>query len=228
MNFSRMNNFGGVVSRANGLWRQVVGLGQWTPSHSGRRYDQTNRNALLSLVIVGVLSITMFCAVQQCAAQQFVVPDKQHNGNGLLHGREECPAQTNSEFGIRNSELSIRLSALSQIESGDCDMAVGMSGEVSRYQILPMVWRNTTNGILFDLSIPTKYRDLSPTNTHQATQVAWFIATARMDNFEKRHRRPPADFEFYKLWNPHCPDETAQRFANLCEAIKHQDTKAPR
>src|SRR6266567_952502 len=33
-----------------------------------------------------------------------------------------------------------RWSALSQIESGDNDKAVGRLGEISRYQILPDVW----------------------------------------------------------------------------------------
>ena len=34
-----------------------------------------------------------------------------------------------------------RLSALSQIESGDNDRAVGKAGEISRYQVLKNEWR---------------------------------------------------------------------------------------
>lgn len=37
-----------------------------------------------------------------------------------------------------------RFAALSMIESGDDDRAIGKSGEVSRYQIMPAVWREYT------------------------------------------------------------------------------------
>lgn len=99
-----------------------------------------------------------------------------------------------------------RFEALSMLESGDNDFAVGRSGEVSRYQILPRVWRETLPFVPL----------AQATNSFWSNQCALLIALHREDRFLKQRGRWPTDFEFYKLWNPKCPDETARRFANLC------------
>jgi hypothetical protein len=99
-----------------------------------------------------------------------------------------------------------RWSALSMIESGNDDQAVGSLGEVSRYQIRPYLWPGG-----------------SPLNANLALGVAQKIMQSRVAKFEKTHDRKPTDFEFYVLWN--APQEVnhprravakrAERFANL-------------
>ena len=100
-----------------------------------------------------------------------------------------------------------RWAALSQIESGDNDRAVGPSGEVSRFQIRPTLW---TSG--------------DPSDAQAALENAQHIMTTRLDAFKKQHNRDATDLEFYVLWNaPGQVDnpsrmvrERAERFANLC------------
>jgi hypothetical protein len=104
-----------------------------------------------------------------------------------------------------------RWSALSQIESGDDDHAVGPVGEVSRYQIRPDLWRRyaPTNS---DWTNPTK-----------ALAVARLAMRERCAAFERAMRRPPTDSEFYILWNAPAQIDRpgkavlarAERFCNL-------------
>jgi hypothetical protein len=82
-----------------------------------------------------------------------------------------------------------RWSALSQIESGDDDRAVGPAGEVSRYQIKPELWRRYA---------PTDADWTNPTN---ALSVARQAMQERCAAFEGTMHRPPTDSEFYILWN---------------------------
>ena len=78
--------------------------------------------------------------------------------------------------------------ALSMIESGVNDDAVGQAGEVSRYQIMPSVWRHYTGS--------RQYRDpfvsLSVARQHWADLYA---------SFKRRAHREPSDFDMYVLWN---------------------------
>ena len=78
--------------------------------------------------------------------------------------------------------------ALSQVESGDDDNAVGRSGEVSRYQIMRSVWRQYGKG-------------LNPRNPVHAKSVALKILSDRSEAFALRHNRPPSNRELYGLWN---------------------------
>jgi hypothetical protein len=104
-----------------------------------------------------------------------------------------------------------RWSALSQIESGDNDKAVGRMGEISRYQILPDVW--TTYA-----SENAKWE-----NAKEALAVAKAAMKKRCANFERTYHRPPTDFEFYVLWNAPAQidhpsaavTDRAKRFCNL-------------
>ena len=101
-----------------------------------------------------------------------------------------------------------RWDALSMIESGNDDQAIGSRGEISRYQIRPTLWPGG-----------------NPLNASVALQVARKIMDARILRFEQTHNRAPTDFEFYVLWN--APQEVnhprrvvaerAQRFANLVQ-----------
>jgi hypothetical protein len=92
---------------------------------------------------------------------------------GLIVGAMVCNA-----FGMD------RWAALSMLESGDDDRAVGQFGEVSRYQILPKLWPGG-----------------DPRNGQEALAAACGIMQARLDRFQKDHGRPATDFEFYVLWN---------------------------
>ena len=113
---------------------------------------------------------------------------------------------------------ALQLAALSQIESGDRDRMVGRQGEVSRYQIMPAVWRKECRG--FFLLHQTK-PELEPL----ATAVARDLWERRVQEFAAKQRRYPTRFELYLLW--HRPGrvlapldlerERAERFANLLE-----------
>lgn len=101
-----------------------------------------------------------------------------------------------------------RWAALSMIESGNDDSAIGSLGEISRYQIRPYLWPGG-----------------NPHNAGLALGVAQKIMKARIARFEHTHNRAPTDFEFYVLWN--APKEVthpcravakrAERFANLVQ-----------
>jgi hypothetical protein len=104
-----------------------------------------------------------------------------------------------------------RWSALSQIESGDNDLAVGPVGEVSRYQIKPDLWRRYAPA------------NADWTNPTIALSVARQAMQDRCAAFERAMRRPPTDSEFYILWNAPAqidrPSKAvlrrAKRFCNL-------------
>jgi hypothetical protein len=107
-----------------------------------------------------------------------------------------------------------RFAALSMLESGDNDSAIGPSGEISRYQVLPATWQHYTKG-----------QALDPLNATNSLSVVQTIMSERCAHFQEVNHRPPTDFEFYLLWN--CPArvahpgklaaDRAQRFANLCQ-----------
>jgi hypothetical protein len=80
------------------------------------------------------------------------------------------------------------LSALSQVESGNDDMARGRDGERSRYQIMPDVWKRFGRG-------------MRPWNKDEAKIVATKIWQERVEWFMKRHDRKPTTVEMYVLWN---------------------------
>lgn len=169
---------------------------------------QVGRRALLSAMSIGVLSMLL-----------------------NLAGCEECPASEflSAECGVR-SGIHAQLAALSQIESGDNDNAIGRSGEVTRYQIMPALWfsgigknRNAITG-----------RFISPTNKQMADIAAVALMMDRENRFWNINHRVPTDFEWYLLW--HRPAiylsknrparsreiDRAQRFANLCQQLSRE------
>jgi hypothetical protein len=101
-----------------------------------------------------------------------------------------------------------RWQALSMIESGNNDRAVGAVGEVSRFQIRPELWPGG-----------------NPQNPEVALSAAQKTMNPRLDRFKRLHKRQPTDFEFYVLWNaPWGVDhpsaavkERAGRYANLVQ-----------
>src|ERR1700690_4021503 len=102
-----------------------------------------------------------------------------------------------------------RWEALSMIESGNNDHAVGAVGEVSRFQIRPELWPGG-----------------NPLNPQEALTAAQKTMNPRLTRFERSHKRQATDFEFYVLWNaPWQADhpsgtvkERARRFANLVQS----------
>jgi hypothetical protein len=107
-----------------------------------------------------------------------------------------------------------RLSALSMLETGNDDRAVGSAGEISRFQVKKAEWRTVTNS--------ANYSD-----SETATRVMVKLMDKRIQAFRDHFGRQPNDFEFYALWN--APSQAlngkisrtvagrCQRFANLCE-----------
>lgn len=107
-----------------------------------------------------------------------------------------------------------RLSALSMLETGDNDRAIGRAGEISRYQVLRREWRTVTNSAAY-------------ADSETARTVVLRLMDHRIHAFEATFGRSPNDFEFYGLWN--APSqimegkltrrvaERCRRFANLCE-----------
>jgi len=108
-------------------------------------------------------------------------------------------------LGLRASAMD-RWAALSMLESGDDDHAVGPGGEISRFQIRRELWPGG-----------------NPQDAHDALSAAQEIMQSRLDEFQHTHKRPATDFEFYVLWNaPWQQDhpstavtERARRFSNL-------------
>jgi hypothetical protein len=104
-----------------------------------------------------------------------------------------------------------RWSALSQIESGDNDHAVGAAGEVSRYQIKPEIWRRCAPA------------GADCTDPDGALSVARQAMQERCATFERKAHRSLTDTEFYILWNAPAqiqrPSKAvlgrAERFCNL-------------
>lgn len=107
------------------------------------------------------------------------------------------------------SDMETRLKALSQIESGDNDLAIGSHLEVSRYQCLPELYAHYSH-------LPLS----SATNPFTARNVVLKLMGERVQAFGK----VPTDFEWYELY--HAPNRiqhpTANdiglgiRFVNLC------------
>ena len=107
-----------------------------------------------------------------------------------------------------------RWTALSLIESGDNDRAVGTVGEVSRYQIKPAVWRRYA---------PAR---ADWTRADEALSVAKQAMRERCAAFERAVHRPPTDSEFYILWN--APGQIQRpgkavlnRAARFCNLLKN-------
>ena len=108
--------------------------------------------------------------------------------------------------------------ALGMIETGNDDREIGGAGEVSRYQIMPSVWKH--------YSQTQNYQD--PAAALVVAQQHWSVLCA---TFKKQAGREPGDFDLYVLWNTRngyysrrgfAPDrlapvvrDRAQRFVNL-------------
>lgn len=98
------------------------------------------------------------------------------------------PATTKSAATAAFDPGTNRLFALGMIETGNRDSAVGASGEVSRYQVSPLVWRACSGRSDFD----------DPALAALVARRHWeFLA----NYFRGRSGRSPTDFDMYVLWN---------------------------
>ena len=121
--------------------------------------------------------------------------------------------------------VAIHLSALSQIESGDNDSAVGASGEITRYQIAPAVWEHQLSAFPH---MASKHQDKM-----LSRMVAFEIWSHRLDDFQKVKNRNPSLEELYLLWHrparvlcPHPRErERSERFASLVLALARGGSK---
>jgi hypothetical protein len=110
--------------------------------------------------------------------------------------------------------------ALGMIETGNRDHKIGGAGEVSRYQIMPSVWKQYSDSRSYQ----------NPETSLEVAQQHWSANYAR---FKQQAHRNPTDFDMYVLWNtrygyyanhgfnPARLDsvvrENAQRFVNLIQ-----------
>ena len=90
-------------------------------------------------------------------------------------------------LGLRESLAMLETGAI-QPQYGASDRIRGNSGEVSRYQIMPDVWRRYSNSREFQ-------------NPEVAWQVASRILEDRIGWFKKIEGREPSSMEIYLLWN---------------------------
>jgi hypothetical protein len=121
---------------------------------------------------------------------------------------------------IADLQAMDRWSALSMLESGDNDKAIGPGGEISRFQIQRVLWPGG-----------------DPQDAQVALAAAQELMRSRLEEFEKSYKRPATDFEFYILWNAprriqHPTTrvmERARRFANLVKLnnLQPQGTNSP-
>ncbi len=112
------------------------------------------------------------------------------------------------------------LFALGAIETGNNDNEIGQAGEVSRYQIMPSVWKHYSHSSYYD----------NPQVSRAVAQQHWSSLRA---SFKKKTGREPDNFDMYVMWNtcygyyaskgfqPGRLDpvvrDRAQRFVNLVE-----------
>ena len=81
-----------------------------------------------------------------------------------------------------------RLFALGAIETGNNDYEIGRAGEVSRYQIMPSVWKHYSRSSYYD----------NPQVSQAVAQKHWSSLYA---SFKKQAGREPDNFDMYVLWN---------------------------
>jgi hypothetical protein len=120
--------------------------------------------------------------------------------------------------------------ALGAIETANNDRAVGRAGEVSRYQIMPSVWKQYSGS--------SHYRN--PEVSRAVAQQHW---SSLYSSFKKQAHREPNDFDMYVLWNTRygyyaskgfnparlhpVVRDSAQRFVNLIRRGESQIAAVP-
>lgn len=83
---------------------------------------------------------------------------------------------------------SKRVYALGMVETGNNDRAIGLAGEISRYQLAPPVWKSYS-------------RSMDYRNPDVALQVARQHWSYLAGYFTEKTGRVPTDYDMYVLWN---------------------------
>lgn len=96
-----------------------------------------------------------------------------------------APAPTTGGSAMLNARHRF---ALGMIETANNDEEIGGAGEVSRYQIMPSVWKH--------YSASRSYQN--PAVSLEVAQQHWSVLYA---TFIKQAHREPTDFDMYVLWN---------------------------
>jgi hypothetical protein len=214
---------------------------------------RTRRKSLAGIVVGGMVFEVLFLVLwttranptQRTAGEASVsvgnpIPSI-HTPTYLLP-RSEIPAPAFPSHGLKTVAkvmpvpVSIavlderRQFALGAIETANNDRAVGRAGEVSRYQIMPSVWKRYSGS--------SYYRD--PQVSREVAQQHW---SSLYSSFKKQTRREPNDFDMYVLWNTRygyyaskgfnparlhpVVRDSAQRFVNLVGRGKTQIASVP-
>jgi hypothetical protein len=129
---------------------------------------------------------------------------------------DATPAPQPSE--IAPSLDAKHLFALGMIETGNDDHVIGAAGEVSRYQLCPVVWKNYSKSVDYQ----------NPEISLQVARQHWNHLAAY---FKEKTGRVATDFDMYVMWNTRLGyyarrnfsqelvasvvRERAQRFVNL-------------
>ena len=92
-------------------------------------------------------------------------------------------------IGISTARGMEKWEALGMQESGNDDKAIGQAGEVSRYQILPSVWKEI---VPWPMTMAT--------NKTAAKIIANEIMIRRIWKFTTSHHRLPTNLEWALLW----------------------------
>lgn len=107
---------------------------------------------------------------------------------GTSAARAEATAASKSP-GTSPGDLDARRRmALGMIETGNNDYEIGGAGEVSRYQIMPSVWKHYSQS--------SRYQN--PEISLAVAQRHW---SQLYSDFIKQAHREPSDFDMYVLWN---------------------------
>ena len=141
--------------------------------------NRVNRSSKLVLTVALLMAGTARVALasdQESVSQTTTVPEIKAASSGI------SPAESISILDER------RQFALGMIETGNQDDEVGRAGEVSRYQIMPSVWRHYSSS--------DRYRN--PEISLSVAQQHW---AALYNYFKQRAHRDPDDFDMYVLWN---------------------------
>jgi hypothetical protein len=124
-------------------------------------------------------------------------------------------------------ETEAKLSALAAIETGGRDEVIGTRGELSRYQIMPSVWKKHFAKQQCKLHIPA-----------EAKRCAYVhVLYLEYKFMEANGNRKPSAAQLYAMWNlglsgfrrrgwltSNCPAvvrERAERFANIYTDYTH-------
>ncbi len=115
------------------------------------------------------------------------------NAESEAAGTTDAVPASNAPASVPAEEFSLgpddkQLFALGMIESGNRDRSIGGAGEVSRYQIIPAVWKS--------YSASSEYAD--PQISVQVARQHW-IYLAKY--FKEKTGRNPDNFDMYVLWN---------------------------